>query len=666
MRGSNVLRLRRCLPIHRHHVSSPRWYSASAEPISDEEFLEACRSVYPRRKWHPWLKIGLAVSGGVDSMALVTLYSRALRSNTQLPKCHGIIIDHRAREESSEEAEWVADQLRTKFDIDSSIVKLEWPKNIDLNDTKRFETEARTLRYQALGRACKDHDISSLLVAHHADDQAETILMRLIKGRWRSGLQGMQSVQSIPECYGIYGVHNSGGIENERTKDFNLPLPIEKGKIEVLRPLLGFEKSRFIATCEEHCTKWVEDKTNQDKTLTSRNAIRHILRHHKLPQALTPRSLVSLANNMQSRVKSERKFAETLFNNAPMQLNLQTGSLIVRFPHTAALLSRPIITESDKRAARNTATLLLHRVAELVSPKEFSTIGQLASAVDRIWPSLTIDFPDKASKKTLNIEAFSMTGIHWAKWNKPSIFGLTGTLQAHHPYEWHLWRQPPHEYELEEKSIRIPSSTKRPEEAWKWHFFDGRYWIRIRNRLLRQDLTVRHFTDRDLAELGQSVNFASAEGDAAESRDRDGKHPMQNATRRLSLVASDYAFIKTALGLIKPHPLRRTLPAIFTKSLGKDVLIGLPTLDWAITDAAFAVRFWDRIHAPWEVRYKNVDMGKKSLKKSVARGIRRRDVLDVMRGAQQGFMWMRDEDLEGKGKVGGGGKERKDKLGFIR
>jgi len=58
--------------------------------------------------------IGLAISGGVDSMALATLYSKALKSPTgsHLPKCHGIIIDHKFRPESTEEAKWVSEQLK--------------------------------------------------------------------------------------------------------------------------------------------------------------------------------------------------------------------------------------------------------------------------------------------------------------------------------------------------------------------------------------------------------------------------------------------------------------------------------------------------------------------------------------------------------------------------
>jgi tRNA(Ile)-lysidine synthase len=79
--------------------------------IGDDEFLEALHQALPfdklQRGPHT---LGIAVSGGVDSMALATLYANA-RGAQQLPDLHGFIIDHKARAESTEEARWVAEQL---------------------------------------------------------------------------------------------------------------------------------------------------------------------------------------------------------------------------------------------------------------------------------------------------------------------------------------------------------------------------------------------------------------------------------------------------------------------------------------------------------------------------------------------------------------------------
>jgi tRNA(Ile)-lysidine synthase len=76
---------------------------------------EGCRSVWDiLRPGEPGLTehAGFAISGGVDSMALASLYSRAQRTRSSLPSAYGFIVDHKARPESTEEAKWVAEQLR--------------------------------------------------------------------------------------------------------------------------------------------------------------------------------------------------------------------------------------------------------------------------------------------------------------------------------------------------------------------------------------------------------------------------------------------------------------------------------------------------------------------------------------------------------------------------
>jgi tRNA(Ile)-lysidine synthase len=60
------------------------------------------------------MRLGLAISGGVDSMALASLYARAKKTNKFLPQAHGFIVDHKARPDSTEEANWVAEQLRSQ------------------------------------------------------------------------------------------------------------------------------------------------------------------------------------------------------------------------------------------------------------------------------------------------------------------------------------------------------------------------------------------------------------------------------------------------------------------------------------------------------------------------------------------------------------------------
>src|SRR5947207_1961122 len=84
----------------------------------------------------------------------------------------------------------------------------------------RFEVDARKFRYQALAGACLHAGITNLLVAHHADDQVETVLLRMIKGSTAVGLAGMKPMARIPECEEIFNAD----------------------QIKIIRPLLGVRK----------------------------------------------------------------------------------------------------------------------------------------------------------------------------------------------------------------------------------------------------------------------------------------------------------------------------------------------------------------------------------------------------------------------------------------
>ena len=295
--------------------------------------------------------------------------------------------------------------------IRSQILTPDWPAGIDLLESTDLETRARTLRYRALGIACRDNGISFLALAHHADDQAETILLRLIQRHWRSGLRGVASVGMIPECFGIHGVHKSSSNPDDVLR--TPAMDIEARGVQLLRPLLRYGKEQLIATCEEQRVSWVEDATNQDKTLTTRNAIRHITKHHTLPKALSKDRLLALSTRIQERIKSHEEAAESLFNKIPLILDPQTGSLIVQLPPRSALLDRPIITPEDEDFAHNTGTLLLNRIIELVSPMgDESSISNVAGATDTIYPrTLSSSSSSTPQNDSANNTRFTIQGV---------------------------------------------------------------------------------------------------------------------------------------------------------------------------------------------------------------------------------------------------------------
>jgi tRNA(Ile)-lysidine synthase len=504
--------------------------------------------------------------------------------------------------------------------MESSILTVTWPKDFDMLDLKRFETEARKHRYQALGRACRDRKIQALMVAHHGDDQAETIMMRLSNNRLRSGLKGMQSVEWIPECEGIYGVHHSG--KNQRPDlSLDIPYPVEQGGIQILRPLLAFEKSRLVATCEDNNVEWAEDRSNQNQTLTSRNAIRHIYRNHKLPEALSIQSLVDLSSRMQKRIADIRAQADRLFDQSLIELDIQIGSLLVRFPPYSSLLDRPVETEADKYEARDVAYCLLERVAELVTSNYKRMIGQLAARVDNIYPEFLT--PEELEEVAAAGEAhfrdnFTVYHVWWRQWDKSSPFednflpsdDVGSSIP--HPKEWLLTRQTLEYGEAKKPSMQIivpPSQilSLTIDGSTQLHktyqLFDGRFWIKLHN-YTHDTLIVRMFEKEDMRHL------PTTQQDKAVLRNELGPRPER--------------FITAALALLKPSDIRFTLPAVFRRdgATGKESLVGFPTLNVRMNGFGAPEGVCD-----WSVRYKKIDFGSRTAGDIIVPGTRNSDIV---------------------------------------
>ena len=112
-----------------------------------------------------------------------------------------------------------------------------------------IEAAARKLRYRALGELCREHGAGLLLTAHHLDDQAETVLLQLLRGSGPAGLSGMDAANSAPELLG-------------------------NPSLVMARPLLPLARAELEAYADEHGLAWVEDESNHDPRY-ARNALRH-------------------------------------------------------------------------------------------------------------------------------------------------------------------------------------------------------------------------------------------------------------------------------------------------------------------------------------------------------------------------------------------------------
>jgi tRNA(Ile)-lysidine synthase len=181
----------------------------------------------------------IGVSGGRDSVAL--LHAMAKAGYNQLIVCH---LDHALRGGSAEEAYFVAELAgRYALGFESERVNV---KELADEEGLSIETAAREARYEFFGRVARAYWCPRVILAHHADDQIETLLLNLLRGTGRTGLAGMRPL-SVQQRKG--------------------------GLIEIHRPLLDVWRHEIDTYVVEHALEFREDPSNVDR-LHARNRIR--------------------------------------------------------------------------------------------------------------------------------------------------------------------------------------------------------------------------------------------------------------------------------------------------------------------------------------------------------------------------------------------------------
>ena len=179
--------------------------------------------IHPVNKPSKNFVIGL--SGGVDSMALLYLIKRFLDQNKSMKiNVFPIIIDHNLRVESSSEAENVK-SISEGIGFKTTIKKIEKQK-----PNGNIQNWARENRRELLFESCSDLR-ANLILAHHLDDQAETLYMRLSKN---SGLDGLSGMKTITFWNGIF----------------------------ILRPFLTFSKEEIVRYAQKNNINFFEDPSN--------------------------------------------------------------------------------------------------------------------------------------------------------------------------------------------------------------------------------------------------------------------------------------------------------------------------------------------------------------------------------------------------------------------
>jgi tRNA(Ile)-lysidine synthase len=242
---------------------------------------------FDRSNIKPGDRICVAISGGADSVALLlTLHA----ANTTARESLGIglsaaHVHHNLRGAEADADQRFVEDLCISLDIPLHLHHADVPERVTKTG-ETIEEAARNVRYEFFNTILSSGHADSILTAHTLDDQAETVLMKLLRGAWTEGLSAIHPIVTLP-----------------------------KGKI--LRPFLQTRRADIESFLNQSNHPWREDSTNTDTAFT-RNKIRHEL----LPQlrAYNPNLDQTLANLAELAREEESRWQTELSRILPQIL----------------------------------------------------------------------------------------------------------------------------------------------------------------------------------------------------------------------------------------------------------------------------------------------------------------------------------------------------------
>jgi tRNA(Ile)-lysidine synthase len=319
------------------------------------EFSQFPKILQERCHINPGQNLLVGVSGGADSMCLMHILNYL---GYPVIAAH---LDHMIRTESGQDADFIREMCEAwhiPFILKRIDVR-EYCKIQSLN----LEEGARNLRYEFLFDTAKEANSKNILIAHHADDQVETVLMHFIRGAGLSGLKGMR-YRTFLDQYSV--------------------------EIPLIRPLLDFTRPQIESYCSEHQVPFVVDHTNLDTTY-----FRNRLRYELIPELETynPRFRDVIRRTTESLQADqelineivERKWDTLLLETTPQFIRLDlkglrgcSGGLRWNILRRAIKILRPDLRDFDHS--------VLNRLDEFVTiPPEHKVtdlIGHLEARLD--------------------------------------------------------------------------------------------------------------------------------------------------------------------------------------------------------------------------------------------------------------------------------------------
>lgn len=195
----------------------------------------------PVRSLPPYRKLWIAFSGGLDSTLLLHVVAHCFPGNPDLRVIH---VNHQLQA-NSDESEALCRRTCEALGLDLQVRRVDVRAGMRPDSAGGIEEAARHARYEVFEEILEAEDL--LLMAHHADDQAETVLFRLLRGTGVRGLAGMPRERAL-------------------------------GAGRLVRPFLDFDRVRLSRQAKEAGLEWVEDPSNVDERFD-----RNFLRRTVLP-----------------------------------------------------------------------------------------------------------------------------------------------------------------------------------------------------------------------------------------------------------------------------------------------------------------------------------------------------------------------------------------------